>query len=294
MADLWSSFVRALRAEGVRDKTIEGYSEAKDRYVTFAEAQGFPTAPALIERQHVEAFITDQIATRAANTARNRFRALARFLGWLVDEQEIPVSPMVRMRAPRVQDTPPELLTPDELRRLLDACKGRDLTSRRDTAILWLLIDCGLRRGEIGGLRLVDVDLDNALVHVMGKGGRPRTVPMDSRTVRAIDSYLRVRGTHARRDSEKLWLGHRGEVTDDGIAQILRSRVKDTGITKRVYPHLFRHTWRHMLSADGASGDDVMRLAGWKSDAMLRRYGGSLADSRAREAHRRHSPAKQL
>lgn len=295
LPDLWASFIRALRAEGIRERTIECYTDAKDAYVRFAEAHDLPTAPALIERQHVEEFLTDQIATRAANTARNRFRALSRFFNWLVDEEELSASPTARMKAPRVQDAPPEVLTKDELRRLLDAAKGRDLTARRDTAILWLLIDCGLRRGELAGLTLGDIDLDAGLVRVMGKGGRPRTVPMDAKTIRALDAYLRVRGTHRRaQDTDALWLGHAGVVTADGIAQIIRSRAVQAGITKRIHPHLFRHTWRHMLSADGASGDDVMRLAGWKSDAMLRRYGGSLADERAREAHRRHSPAHQL
>ncbi len=94
-----------------------------------------------------------------------------------MEEGEIKESPMAGMKPPRVPEQPPEVVSEDDIRRLFKACEGRGFEERRDMAIIRLLMDAGLRRPELAGPTLEDVDFGTNTVTVMGKGGRVRMVP---------------------------------------------------------------------------------------------------------------------
>lgn len=268
------------------------------QFATWMKAQGMPTDVAAVRREHIEAYIEHLQHTapgrkgvgQKSATVSITFRTLRTFWRWLVDEEEIRRSPMERMKQPRVVEDAPQVLTEAELTRLHKACSGRGFEARRDAALVQLLADSGMRRGEVAALAVADLHLEgDGLILVRGEGSkskRDRIVPLTRDAVAALDKYLRVRHSHPHAELPWLWLGKRGRLSDSGILQVVERRGRQAGIPG-LHPHRFRHTFAHRGSVGGLSPGTLMAIGGWKDIAMLNRYGRSAAVERAIAEFRR-------
>jgi site-specific recombinase XerD len=289
LESLRTSFNRSLRVEGKADRTLVLYGQSITYFSAWLEERGVAPDVAGLTREHVLDWL-DALRARGltAGTIRTRWRGLRRFVNWLLAEEIIKKDPLAGIVVDKPEPPPVPVFTDEELSALIRACRGRSFNDLRDTAMIRLLIDCGLRVSELTGIDLDDLDLDGESVKVTGKGSRVRLAYFMSKTGLALDRYLRERRGHRHAGNPALLLGERGRFTPDGVRDRLKVRAERAGMDPTlVHPHRFRHTHAHDFLLAGGQERDLMRILGWRSEAMLSRYGASAADHRAREAARR-------
>ncbi len=301
-----ASWVLALEGENKSPHTIGSYrnsvralarflGEYATTDVTAAQLRAFLAAE--LERTHPRTGRKLSPASAAVH-----YRNLRVFFGWLAAEEPslMPASPMAGVGKPQVPARRKPPFSEDELRALLRSCSGASFCDRRDTAIMRVLIDTGMRISGLAGLRYVhgepekcDIQLGQRLAVIRLKGGDETAVPLGRKAVAAVDRYRRARVLHPQAASGWLWLSPKGQLTTWGARHMLARRASEAGVSG-MQPHRFRRTFAHDWLEAGGTEHDLMKITGWKTRDMIDVYAGELAAERARAAHARLSPGDRL
>lgn len=239
----------------------------------------------------------------AAASLAQRLVSARVFLRYLAEEGKIEGNAAATMDSPRLWKTLPEVLSPREVERLLDAPDTRTTTGLRDKAALELFYACGLRASELAGLRLEDLHFEDGVVRCVGKGDKERLVPVSERAVAATRVWLEKgrplwagRGGRGK-GGKKGAVGARtvllsargGPLCRETVWRIVRGAAREAGIAKRIYPHLLRHSFASHLLAGGASLRTIQELLGHADIATTQIYTHVDAE-RLRRVHRQFHP----
>ncbi len=286
-------FVWLTVEKGRSRATIQAYRRDLARFGVWASEQRLAladVAPGDIDRYLV--VLQDQ-ARAPASIAR----ALASLRGWygfLADERRIAADPTAHVRGTHRGRSLPHPLGEEEVLRLLDSIPATSALDRRDRALLELLYGTGCRVSEAIGIRLEDLDFDEELIKVTGKGSKQRLVPM-GRTLRsALVDYLAPQGRASllRARTSILLLNGRGTpLSRQGVDGIIARRALAVGIERRrISAHVFRHSCATHMLAHGADIRVVQELLGHSSIATTQIYTAVSVSSLQqvyREAHPR-------
>lgn len=180
---------------------------------------------------------------------QRRLSACRSFYAWLVKQGRIAASPAASIRSPKAPRKLPQVLDPDEAKALVEVPTDAPL-GLRDRALLELFYSSGLRLSELCSLRWRDLDLSDALVNVLGKGNKQRSVPLGSHARAALSEWRASTG--AANDAHVFPGRGGGAITPRAVQLRMRHLAQQQGLFKRVHPHLLRHSFAsHILESSG-------------------------------------------
>ncbi|MDX2037835.1 MAG: tyrosine recombinase XerC [Isosphaeraceae bacterium] len=259
------SFLDHLRIEkNASPHTLRGYLDDLTRFTQFLEqSRGEGADPTRVDSKVLRAYsawLTGQGA--AASTVARRLAGLRSYYRHQRREGNLAGDPAGGLRNPRQPRRLPRVLRVDEAIRLLDAIPTDTPLGIRDRAMFETLYGGGLRVGELVGLDLDDLDLENEMLRVRGKGRRERLAPVGSMAVTWIGRWLSLR-TPRRPEESALFLNHRGtRLTSRSVGRLLEPMVQGLGLDPASSPHTFRHSFATHLLDRGADLRSVQELLG--------------------------------
>jgi len=273
-------FLRHMRLDRkLSHNTVTAYGRDLARFagwVDKARAPG-PTQPADVDRD----LLFDYLVTLRDDGLHPRsiarhMSSLRSYFRHLVELRLITDSPMNLIDLPRLDRDLPDVLSPEEVERLLAAPGRGTARAVRDTAMLELLYATGLRVSELVRLNLEDVDLQAGMVRTLGKGGRERLIPVGETARDQLLTYVRdARARFLPRGAavNTLFLTGRGKsMTRQGFWKLLKRYAHSAGITKPISPHKLRHSFATHLLAGGADLRAVQALLGHADIATTEIY----------------------
>ncbi len=250
---------------GASPRTSEAYGRDLARFADYALSKG-AAAPEQIGATTLRTYVYHlKDLGLAPSSIRRNISALRTYYRFLLGEGLVVRDPTERLETPKKWRTLPDVLTVDEVTRILEAPSLDEPLAFRDRAMLELAYGAGLRVGEWTTIGVRDLMLDESLVRVFGKGSKERLVPIGRKGIGAVAIYLRELRPRLEKGSGegRLFLNARGEpLTRMGAWKILARHVKKSGVTKHVSPHTLRHSFATHLLEGGADLRAVQEMLG--------------------------------
>jgi integrase/recombinase XerC len=275
MQDSASRFLQHLKTERrASGHTVRSYERDLGLYYRYiSESQGAeadPAAASAVRLRRYSAWLTGQ--GYSASTVARRLASLRSFFRFLRRQGLVTADPSAGLRNPKQPKRLPRLLGVEQVVRLLDGVRLDTAAGVRDRAMLETLYGGGLRVSELVGLNLDDLDLDEELIRVRGKGRRERLCPIGPMAVHWLKSWIRLR--HPIQGHERaLFLNQRGtRLTTRSVGRLLEAHLLQAGLSNAASPHTLRHSFATHLLDRGADLRSVQELLGHRKLTTTQTY----------------------
>ena len=269
MKDYINKFLRYLEVErAASPETVRAYKRDLEGFYTHVH-----TEPDKIDLIDIRGFIAEQIkAGYNKNTVSRRLASIRSFFKFLRREGYVKANPARLVSNIKLPKLLPKFLSVDDVFSLVEKPEGIGFIPARDRALLELLYSSGMRVAELSGLNTDDVNMKGALVKVKGKGRKERIIPVGSKALDALKSYMIERAL-MKSKQRALFLNRLGSrLTERGIRRIVVKYAKAVQISGQIGPHTLRHTFATHLLQGGADLRIIQELLGHSSLSTTQKY----------------------
>ena len=272
MEEWINAFLKRLENKNFSLHTIRAYQADLQEFLAFFKARKQNDLK-YFTSANIRSFLAalQTHADPARNTVLRKIASLRSFAAFLLAQDKLERNPFKLLPAPKRQKLLPKFLSLTETDRLLDTASHSKHFAARDKALFELMYSSGLRRSEVTGLRIKDVDYFNGLVKVFGKGAKERLVPVTDEALNALKIYLAQRKNPQPDDA--LFLNKNGKpLTGDGLAYIFKNTAIRSHLARKVTPHSLRHSFATHLLNNGCDLRSLQEMLGHKSLAATQVY----------------------
>ena len=252
--DLILSFLTKLRDErNYSPHTIKNYSRDLKVLVAYCDVHAISQWLDVNDEQ-IRSIVSQRHRQGLGGSSLQRLLSTFRsFFKYLLIENKIKNNPAINIQAPKTGRKLPSTLDAESMARLIEI-KGDEIETVRDRAMMELFYSSGLRLTELSSLNIDDgKELKGGMIRVTGKGDKQRDIPVGSKAILAIESWLTRRAEIANEGEESLFVGKQGKRINNSVIQKrLKYWANKQGIDLNVYPHMLRHSFAsHMLESSG-------------------------------------------
>ena len=289
-AEVYADFLNFER--GLSSLTVRAYRQDLEKFITFVSERG-RNDPSAVKRDDVRDYVFHLGELGLASTSVRRAQsALRTYFTFLIEEGALASDPTEGLQSPRVARPLPKVLAPREIAALMEAPSVDSSMYWRDRAILEFFYATGVRVSELVGLRLTNLDLEEKLCTVFGKGSKERMIPLGGPACVALSRYIRdVRPALEKGKSGGcVFLNQRGlPLSRTTVWKLVKTASRRAGIEGAVSPHVLRHTFATHLLEGGADLVAVQELLGHADISTTQIY-THLDRKYLRDIHRKYHP----
>lgn len=292
--DLLQAYLRSLSLEkGFSNNTVFSYENDLKRYVQFLNDQKISRVEQITSSKIQDySELLSKLGLAAASVARN-FSAIRSFHKFLIEEDLTKNNPTEFLETPHLSRKLPEILSVDDISKLMNCPDVESPNGIRDRAILECLYGCGLRVSELIDLKIENLFVDEEMLRVFGKGSKERIIPIGEEALYWLKLYLaRVRPilTRGVTSRNRIFLNRFGKhLSRMGMWKIIQKYVRQANISQRVYPHIFRHSFATHLLENGADLRAVQEMLGHVDISTTQIY-THLSKQYIKEVYKEHHP----